>query len=656
MRSKITKLAGLLITAALFATLMAPTAAAYIDPATTSYIIQITAAFFITLGVFFAAFTMRARLLYTKIKMKLMEEFYSRRAQSRDAEDAPASGSVTALFYDKRPYFSRLLMAAVSAFAFCFTFIVFGSLDLFVSNKNVLPFVFADIVGPIFLTGLMAFLGMTLILSLFKGKVFNWFISLTTGLLLTAYIQGNFLNMDFGQLTGDKIPWQNMTRHMLLNTFAWLLLSSLPFIIGYFSSLLWKGFSFILPILLILVQLVSLSVGIASTGALKEKKSDLYLSRAGMYEVSTKENIIVLILDRLDEMYINDIVKHDPAYFDDLDGFTRYTNNINAYCRTYPSVVNMLTGFVTFYDVPAKDFMEKAYKESNFLRDLRNQGYSTKLYMENRYTYAGEEQIKDLADNVIEGSTRLKSKESLAMFLRLSAFKYAPHAMKPSFWMSTSDFSNLTDDKREIPPYTTDDHLYFKNLKEERLSLQKKKSNFIFIHLNGAHAPYNMNEFAQEVPSQETSVRQQTMGAFTVVREFLKQMKELGIYEDANIIITGDHGKSTDIRLLDRPVLTGLFVKRKGESGPLKSSNKPVNADNFRGSVMKMAGVKSAEYSPAYWEVAENSMAARKYYYRVDIREGERRSFLEEFEVIGDAKDFSNWHKIKEIPMKYPHA
>jgi len=99
-----------------------------------------------------------------------------------------------------------------------------------------------------------------------------------------------------------------------------------------------------------------------------------------------------------------------------------------------------------------------------------------------------------------------------------------------------------------------------------------------------------------------------------------------------------------------------LFVKRKGESGPLKTSNAPVNADNFRGSVMQMAGVKSSEYSPAYWEVAENSTVVRKYYYRVDIREGERRSFLEEFDVIGDANDFSNWHKIKEIQMKYPHA
>lgn len=656
MQAKHKKILSIILITGLFLTMLSVGASAYIDPATTSYIIQITAAFFITLGVFFTAFTTRARLFFVKIKMKLMEEYYRRQAGVAENEGVPSTNSFSALFQDDRSFLTRLVLAGLIALALSFSYIVFSSFDLFMANKNVLPFHFSDIYKPILLTGFLAFLALTLVIAVFKGKIFDRLISLCLGVLLTAYIQGNFLNMDFGQLTGDKIPWHEMTRHMLYNSFAWILLLSIPFLLSYVSRIIWKGFAYAVPTLLLMIQIIALTVSFVNLGMVRDKSSDLYLSRAGIYEMSSKDNIIVLILDRLDENYINEVVAQDPTYFDDLDGFTRYTNNMNYYCRTYPSVVNMLTGFVTFYDVPAKDFMEKAYKESNFLRDLRNQGYSTKLYMENRYTYAGEEQIKDLADNVIEGSTRLKSKESLAMFLRLSAFKYAPHAMKPSFWMSTSDFSNLTDDKREIPPYTTDDHLYFKNLKEERLSLQKKKSNFIFIHLNGAHAPYNMNEFAQEVPSQETSVRQQTMGAFTVVREFLKQMKELGIYEDANIIITGDHGKSTDIRLLDRPVLTGLFVKRKGESGPLKSSNKPVNADNFRGSVMKMAGVKSAEYSPAYWEVAENSMAARKYYYRVDIREGERRSFLEEFEVIGDAKDFSNWHKIKEIPMKYPHA
>ncbi|HRT81936.1 MAG TPA: hypothetical protein P5127_02140, partial [Oscillospiraceae bacterium] len=499
MQKKFGKIFVILFTASLLSLILSVGAAAYIDPATTSYIIQITAAFFITLGVFFTAFTTRARLFFIKIKMKLMEEYYRRKAGNTEKEGTPSSDSLSALFYDDRSFLTRLVLAGLTSLALSFSYIVFSSFDLFMANKNVLPFHFSDIYKPILLTGFLVFLFLSLILSVLKGKIFDRLISLCLGILLAAYIQGNFLNKDFGQLTGDKIPWHEMTRHMLFNSLVWVLLVSIPFVIAYFSKIIWKGFAYAVPALLSAIQIIALVVSFVSLGIASDKSSDLYLSRAGIYEMSTKDNIIVLILDRLDESYVNMVAEYDPTYFDDLDGFTRYTNNMNYYCRTYPSVVNMLTGFITFYDIPAKDFMEKAYKESNFLKDLRGQGYTTKLYMENKYTFAGEDQIKDLADNVIEGSAKIKGKESLAMFLRLSAFKYAPHAMKPSFWMSTSDFSNLSEDEREIPPYTTDDHLYFKNLKEERLSLQKKKSNFIFIHLNGAHAPYNMNEFGQEV-------------------------------------------------------------------------------------------------------------------------------------------------------------
>jgi hypothetical protein len=300
--------------------------------------------------------------------------------------------------------------------------------------------------------------------------------------------------------------------------------------------------------------------------------------------------------------------------------------------------------------------MARAYEEGSLLKDLRRENYSTKLYIEDRYSFSGADQIKGLADNVIPGRVTLDKKLAVSKFLRLSAFKYAPHTMKAGFWINTAEFSDLIKDEREIPVFKTDDHLYFKNLKEDRLSTQSEKNNFIFIHLNGSHAPFNMNEHGQKVETKETSVRQQTMGSFTIVREFLNQLKDMGLYEDANIIITGDHGKSTDIRKLDRPILTGLFVKRKGESGPLKISKAPVDSDNFRGSLIKMAGIDSNEYAQAYWEVDPKEKNTRKYYYRVDIRKGERRSYLEEFKVVGDANDFSNWHKLREIPMKYPHA
>ena len=75
--------------------LLSKTVNAYIDPATASYIIQITAAFFITVGVLLSALSTRTKLFFTKIKMRLMKEYYGNMAVSNDLNKGePKSGAV----------------------------------------------------------------------------------------------------------------------------------------------------------------------------------------------------------------------------------------------------------------------------------------------------------------------------------------------------------------------------------------------------------------------------------------------------------------------------------------------------------------------------------------------------------------------------------
>ncbi|HZJ75904.1 MAG TPA: sulfatase-like hydrolase/transferase [Clostridia bacterium] len=638
--------------------LLSRTVNAYIDPATASYIIQITAAFFITIGVLLSALSTRVKLFFTKIKMQLIKEYYTRRAVTNDIEEGePKSGTVASLWYDKRSFFSRLVLALVSSLALTFTFIVFGCYDLIIANREMLVFSLQDVWRPILLVGLISFISLTLLFLLLKGKVFNTVISLSVGILIAGYVQGNFLNLKLGQLTGNAIMWQNYKGHMLLNTFIWIAIISVPLIISYFSKIIWKFFCHALPIMLVLVQLISLVVLLFNTDNIPQIKRDGYLSVDGIYEFSQKDNIIVIVLDRLDEYYINEIVEENPHYFDDFDGFTRYTNNMNYYCRTYPSVINMLTGKVTFYDIPADKFATNAYKESTFISDIRDKGYTTKFYMEKRYTYTDIWQLSDLADNAAFEQIIINKDLAVKRVLELAAYRYVPHVMKPSFWLSTADFSDAVEKSETEPLYITDDYTFFTDLKEQGVQLQYDKGNFVYYHLNGAHAPLMINEKIEAVPESETTTLKQTKGCFNIVREMISQLKENGLYNDACIIVTGDHGISTDIREVDRAILTGLFVKRKGEYGTaLKTNNAPVNSDNLRGSVLKTIGADNSENPPAYWEVDENSDVVRKYYYRLNGKGGKDYGYLEEFEVYGDGRDFNNWKKVRNIPIKHPYA
>ncbi len=63
---------------------MARTSYCYIDPATTSYVIQIIAGVFIALGAVVGIFWRKIRLFFRNIKLKGLEKKLSREAEKRE--------------------------------------------------------------------------------------------------------------------------------------------------------------------------------------------------------------------------------------------------------------------------------------------------------------------------------------------------------------------------------------------------------------------------------------------------------------------------------------------------------------------------------------------------------------------------------------------
>ena len=624
---------------------------AYIDPATTSYIVQIVAAFFITLGVVFGMFTTRAKLFLTKMKMKILAEHYARKNPSgKNLQTAKGKSEDTD--EGQRPWKNRALTAFICSFAVMFTFVIFGIYDLAISNRTTLPFVFNDIWLLFFLVGLGGSVAFTLVISILRGKWFDTAISLLVGALLAGYIQGNFLNLPFGELAGDRIPWEYYKVEAARNSLIWIAMLLLPFIVKSYSKMIWKAVCTAIPILLVVVQLVSLMVSFVNTGVLMDKQDERYVATTGLYELSSRENILVILLDRLDQRYILEILDENPTYFNDLDGFTYYTDNITYAGKTYPTVIQLLTGENTLFDISQEEFADMAYAKLNFLKELKKNHYTTKLFMEKGYTYTNIKQIEGIADNVEVGELTIDTRRILGNFLELSAFRYAPHVLKPSFWTESGEFARAMAINETQHGWITDDHLFYTNLMERGLSLQKEKNNFSYIHLNGSHGPCTINAKAELLDwSYETpSVIEQTKGCFHIVREMIREMKRLGIYENANIIITGDHALAgSEWERLEDVMQTGLFVKRKGEAGmPLAVNHAPVNSDNFRGSMMKMAGLNDPSYPEAYWEVEEGSDRIRPYFYRVKVQGQD--GIVEEFAIQGPGDRFENWEKITEHP------
>ena len=136
---------------------------------------------------------------------------------------------------------------------------------------------------------------------------------------------------------------------------------------------------------------------------------------------------------------------------------------------------------------------------------------------------------------------------------------------------------------------------------------------------------------------------------FKFIREYIAELKAAGAYEDATIIITGDHANPvSDHDDVAAPRLTALLVKEKGQSGTaLKESKAPVSQENLIPTIIKSTGVKaSTDYGKAYSEIGEGDITTRKYLFEKTV-DSQDLDEIVEYEIIGPASDYNNW-KIKE--------
>lgn len=617
---------------------------AYIDPATTTYLIQILSALVITLGVTVGVFFGRIRQFFLNFRVRMTELRIRVFEQKRD-DKQPQKNEKHEI---SLPFIKRFLLALPTSVALFFTLVIFGVYELYMNNQEAFMFPLTSVLLSLILIALLGTLLLALLIAVFRHHTFSTVLSIAFGLLLAFNLEGNLLNLSLGELTGDSIPWELYRTEAIVNLFVWIVLIGLVVVIGHYLKNFWKVLVRLAPAVILMAQIIAMIV-ISATAAPSTLEDNLYLSRQGIYEVGKKENIVVIVLDRLDNWFINDVLKEEPDFFDRMDGFTRFTNNISLYSQTFPSVANMLTGERYDFNDYWADYLENAWKTGDFIPRLKGAGYENRFYMERSYAYRDAQDLLGLADNIVEGKISIDRKEAVGQFMGLSSYRYVPLVLKPFFWTSTEAFGKIIDVSLETAPYITDDLAFFKGLKEERLKIGEAEKNFLFIHLNGPHPPYNLDEYGNEAEPGQSSYKIQTKGSFRIVFEYLDQLKALGLYEDATIIVTGDHGaRLSDTQPLSSAIVTGLFVKPKGAIGePIKINRAPLTSDNLRATVIEAAGIDAPQYGQSYFEVSPDEFAVRFLFHRLYGSE-DQPARVEVYQVLGDANQFNNWILVEE--------
>ena len=494
-----------------------------------------------------------------------------------------------------------------------------------------------------------------------RGKAFLVVFSVLTWLAVMAFLQGSFLNFGIDSLAADGLAEPPPVWSAVLNLAIWLILG-VGIVLAALKIKDKPLFFMISVVLLVMVLFVQgLNLGIAALSAggedapretveaggdasLEERpprQKKAILTEEGMFLVAPKGNAIVIVLDRFDVYYYNKLIEADPDFFTPLDGFTYYDNNISLYSRTYPSITYMLTGAEQDFEMTAEEYFEKAYGESLFFEDLKENGYGIRLYTESYYAYRDAGVLENIAENATKDwAYRVNDSFGLTgSMLAVSAYRYVPTLFKPYISVSTGDFSRFL----EMPVYVTDDAATYAAFREQGVTVRNDADKqFTFIHLNGCHNPFKIDENGNRVEDGEAlpAIR----GVFKMIFEYFDALKQAGLYEDATIIITGDHARAiSDREDVKAPRVTALFVKPSGQADTaLTYSSAPVCQENLRAEIIKSEGILTeTDYGNAFSDIEENADVVRKYCFEKTLEDGTHQ--IVEYRVTGDANVFSNW-------------
>ncbi len=569
-------------------------------------------------------------------------------------KDKTCGNSIKRIIASREISKGKLLRSLLTGFAVPFLLFICASFNVYFSNHEELGFGFSDFAPIFLLLSAVAFTGVTLLLLLTKKWLHNFIFALFSGLVICAYAQTLLTTLTFKGLPGDGNVLRASKGQIIINLILWIVL---------FAAILWfcviskkakRGRKIMCFLMCLVVVMQSASLLPSAIGFVKNTDSNetqMYLTTENMFEVSEKKNVIVFILDRFDINYYNNLIKASPETADALDGFTLYNDNISKYPRTFPAITYLLTGEeFDFHTQNSTEYTNTAFERSAFMKDLEDNNYSINLYIPHYSAYSKNTKFSDAVANtspVKEHKVISPLNFTKKMFM-LASYFWLPDMLKSQTISSTS-FNNSILFEGTPPKYSIDnssDAEVFAQFNNTGLSVQSNKNSFMFLHLRGCHAPFTIDENGVFKGENAVNSLQQTKGCFKFITEYLNELKTLGLYDDATIIITGDHGAlDSDLLLYSKPILTTLLVKESGKSGtPLAVNSAPVSQDNFLATIVKSAGIQTEyDYGRACNEISEDETVVRTHYFQL-LKRGltkEEKNFT--YTITGPASDFSNW-------------
>ncbi|SDA58459.1 hypothetical protein SAMN02910368_01393 [Lachnospiraceae bacterium G11] len=509
----------------------------------------------------------------------------------------------------------KLLPAGIATFLFFFMWLLFGPSEVFFANKTEFPFIYQDFVGGMAVFMIAFTIVVTFILALIPGKGHNIAVSLIFAFGVAGYIQVMFLNKGLDLLGVNPEGYKAETSTVVINSIVWVVIIVAVIALAIKKIDIWRKVVTYLSAFLILIQLVALAslVFTADKDAYNYPETEVHLSGADQFTVSSDENVIVLVLDYFSNQYLEPMEKAYPGSTDFLHDFTYYSNMDCVYFGTYPSLPHMLSGEPLDMSITVNEWTEQIWNGENctyFYEGLKENGWKTNLYTSDTNILCGlngVETLEGIIDNVNdEPLERIVSHRRLFSTLaRMSGYRMFPQILKPYFYTNIDEYGKIVavaEDGIQHFNYDFDNKLLADGLK-----IDSEKKYYIFQHLMGAHLRDTDENCA---PKENASVEECTKGCMKLVEDYLNELKRVGAYDNSTIIITADHGGPIDSQVI-------FFIKEKNEQhDKLIETAAPVSFDEYMPTIAKACGLESEPLGQTIYDFAEGDSRQRTYWLR----------------------------------------
>ena len=387
---------------------------------------------------------------------------------------------------------------------------------------------------------------------------------------------------------------------------------------------------------LVAVQIFS-AFYVAGTASSKQTKvpDNIILTTEGEFTVSSKDNIIVFVLDAFESKTFREIQEKNPELIKKLNGFTYYPDATSYFGYTDYSVPQMLTNKVFTNQSSYKDFLKSAWGKTQFFKYLRSKDYDIRLLTFSNFLSGAEGQIDNL-----EKAKYVVNRSTMRSFMKLALFREMPHVLKKHFKIYSGVLRDPVVENSAKVPYKENDIVFYNEVKKG-LQVRNDKNCFRFYHLNGAHVPYTMNADIKRVEKNTAvTLYEQSVGSLKIVLEFIDQLKKVKAYENTTFAILSDHGKHNAIRT--SPI---VLIKQPNVSEKvLLTKNNPISFNGLQATLVKRYGKETTKFGTDF-----NNQNERSRTFYIVRSKNVQDLTLVQYRVHGYTEDGNSWKKLKEI-------